>query len=207
MYIPSAFDNKYPLKIIKYAKLYIFACSNHHARDTEPMPVSCWASVVDDGPTWNGLCLNISRWVAGVIERGYRGGLCVGVNLGAVRLYYEVTWGHIVREIRWLRDGIAPQQGQCVSPMLIQCWANVVDGGSTLDQHRADILCRMGMRAGEFPWFYLMAHIPTHPCMLPLIALTCLCMNHRDKKFFRFEIIINVFVISFWLIWIPMVWV
>ena len=67
-----------------------------------------------------------------------------------------------MREIRLLRDGIAAQQGQCVSPMLIQCWANVVDGVSTLDQDEPNVLCRLvDGGPGEFPWCYLMAAYPS----------------------------------------------
>ena len=36
------------------------------------------------------------------------------------------------------------QQPQDADPMLIQCWASVVDGGPTLDQHRANVLCLLG---------------------------------------------------------------
>ena len=28
--------------------------------------------------------------------------------------------------------------------MLVQCWASVVDGGPTLDQHRVDVPCLLG---------------------------------------------------------------
>ena len=31
-----------------------------------------------------------------------------------------------------------PQQTRYINPMLVQCWASVVDGGLTLDQHRVD---------------------------------------------------------------------
>ena len=35
------------------------------------------------------------------------------------------------------------------------------------------------------------------------------CINHGNQRvfFIQFEIIINVLAISFWLIWIPMLWV
>ena len=36
------------------------------------------------------------------------------------------------------------QQAQYVDPMLIQCCASVVDGGPTLDQHRANVLYLLG---------------------------------------------------------------
>ena len=37
------------------------------------------------------------------------------------------------------------QQAQYVGPMLVQCWANVVDGGPTLVRQSANILCRQGI--------------------------------------------------------------
>ena len=40
----------------------------------------------------------------------------------------------------------SPKQTEYVGPMLIQCWASVVDGGPTLDQHRANELCRLGVK-------------------------------------------------------------
>ena len=43
---------------------------------------------------------------------------------------------------------------------------------------------------------------------LTLEALKKISENLGDQKlFFQFEIIINVLVISFWFIWIPMLWV
>ena len=36
------------------------------------------------------------------------------------------------------------QQEQYFGPMLSQCWASVVDGGPTLVQHRANVLCLLG---------------------------------------------------------------
>ena len=43
--------------------------------------------------------------------------------------------------ITWSCHKILPAPLRYVGPMLIQCWASVVDGGSTLDQHRANLLC------------------------------------------------------------------
>ena len=37
------------------------------------------------------------------------------------------------------------QQTQDIDPMLVQCWASVVDGGPTLDQHWVDVLCLLGI--------------------------------------------------------------
>ena len=37
------------------------------------------------------------------------------------------------------------QQAQYVGPMLIQWWASVIDGGPTLGQHRANIVCLLGL--------------------------------------------------------------
>ena len=35
-----------------------------------------------------------------------------------------------------------------LSPMLDQCWANVVDGGPTLVKHWVDVSCLLGYRVG-----------------------------------------------------------
>ena len=39
---------------------------------------------------------------------------------------------------------VKTQQAQYVGPMLIQCWSTVCDAGSTLDQHRANVLHLLG---------------------------------------------------------------
>ena len=42
---------------------------------------------------------------------------------------------------------------------------------------------------------------------LTLEILKYFCINHGDQRFLQFEIIINVLVVSFRFIWIPMLWV
>ena len=41
-------------------------------------------------------------------------------------------------------DASTPQQTQVIDPMLVQCWASVVDGGPTLDQHWVYVSCLLG---------------------------------------------------------------
>ena len=38
------------------------------------------------------------------------------------------------------------QQTRDVDPMLIQCWANVEDGGPTLNQYWVNVSCLLGLR-------------------------------------------------------------
>ena len=50
--------------------------------------------------------------------------------------------------VRWMFldvvSGLATQQTRYSNPLLVQCWASVVDGGPTLDQHWFDVSCLLG---------------------------------------------------------------
>ena len=60
--------------------------------------------------------------------------------------------GQAHRWTRWIqdnvlrnhRDRIRTQQTRDIAPMLIQCWAGVVDGGPILNQHWCNVSCLLG---------------------------------------------------------------
>ena len=43
-------------------------------------------------------------------------------------------------------DTSLTQQTRDIHPMLFQCWANIEDGGPTLEQHGVNVLCLLGRR-------------------------------------------------------------
>ena len=47
-------------------------------------------------------------------------------------------------------------------PMLVQCRANVIDGGPTLDQHRAKVLCRLRLFMMNTITVLYMTHMYVH---------------------------------------------
>ena len=63
-----------------------------------------------------------------------------------------------------------PQQTRYIAPLLVQCWASVVDGGPTLNQHWDNVSCLLTL-------LFL---------LLTLRALKYLCINYGDQSFFSF---------------------
>ena len=52
----------------------------------------------------------------------------------------DITWctHHVLKAAC---SGVSQQQ---MKPVLVWCWANVVDGGTTLNQHRHSVSCLLG---------------------------------------------------------------
>ena len=60
---------------------------------------------------------------------------------------FTIPWNVTVIIRIWAILGLEldpPRPAQCVGPVLIRSWANVVDAGLALDRHGTDILCRLG---------------------------------------------------------------
>ena len=47
------------------------------------------------------------------------------------------------------KDIAITQQTRDIEPLLVQCWASVVDGGPALNQQWLNVSCLLGMPSGE----------------------------------------------------------
>ena len=46
---------------------------------------------------------------------------------------------------KYINTEITTQQTRHINPMVVQCWASVVDGGPALDHHWVDVSCLLGI--------------------------------------------------------------
>ena len=88
-------------------------------------------------------------------EPPYSGGL---LNFGSYGFFskYDVWCMHGTIELKRLSWQSTSQQTRYINPMLIQCWASVVDAGPTLDQHSLDVSCSLE----RVSWSELLIHAP-----------------------------------------------
>ena len=96
----------------------------NHQTSVKPVLVKCCSIVYDAGPSLNQCCLNVFFWLGGYI-------IIIVQHSHAGRLHSVLTiHAHI---------GTRSQKAQDVNLALIQCWADVVDGGPMLNQHWVNV--------------------------------------------------------------------
>ena len=99
-------------------------------------PHQCWSSVVSGGPTlfrhWvNVSCLLESGHSAFSRQRADQASPCF--TLRALSVYRPSQY-----------TSLLTQQTRYIVPLLVQCWASILDGGPRLNQHWDNVSCLLG---------------------------------------------------------------